>query len=122
MTPDVAVILLSYNRPRMLSEALESIGPVSQLIVTDDGSDFDVRRVVKKVYPRAYFVEASKMTLEERLVTPRLGRLINQALSAVSAPYVTYLCDDDLFAPGWVQAVHDYFWTHPSEHWMRGTW
>jgi len=119
---NVAVILLSYNRPRMLAEALASIGPCAQLIVTDDGSDFDVKRLVKKVYPRAAFVLAPPMTLDERLVTPRLGRLINQALSQVTTRYVTYLCDDDVFAPGWVQAVHDYFWAHPTEHWTRGTW
>lgn len=122
VTPNVAVILLSYNRPRMLTEALASIGPCAQLIVTDDGSDFDVRRLVRRFYPRAGFVTAPKMTLEERLVTPRLGRLINQALGQVTAPSVTYLCDDDVFAPGWLTAVQDFFWTHPAEHWVRGAW
>lgn len=123
---DVAVILLSYNRPRMLNEALASLiragGIMSQVVVVDDGSDFDVVAQVRRALPDAGFVLASPMSVDERLVTPRLGRLINQALQLVTAPYVTYLCDDDLFHPGWLQAISDFFRRTPGQHWTRGDW
>jgi glycosyltransferase involved in cell wall biosynthesis len=118
----VATILLSYNRPRMLREALASIADADQVIVTDDGSDFDVVDIVRDYYPDALFVQAPLMSIDERLTTPRLGRLINQALSLVTCDIVTYLCDDDLFHPGWIAAVRAWFDGHLAEHWTRGIW
>jgi glycosyltransferase involved in cell wall biosynthesis len=119
----IATILLSYNRPRMLREALASLkaaGP-DQVVLVDDGSDFDAHKLMTDFFAYS-FVDAPKMTTAERLVTPRLGRLINQALSLVTADVVTYLCDDDLFHPGWLDAVRAWFDDHPAEHWTRGDW
>lgn len=118
----VTTILLSYNRPRMLREALATCLDCDQLIVTDDGSDFDARALIHSTRSDAQLVTAPKMTLEQRLVTPRLGRLINTALSKVTCDVVTYLCDDDLFHPGWLPAVRAWFDAHPAEHWTRGLW
>lgn len=118
----VATILLSYNRPRMLCEALGTVAGCDQLIVTDDGSDFDVRSLVRSCYSMAQFVTAPKMTITERLKTPRLGRLINQALALVECDVVTYLCDDDLFHPYWLPTVRAWFGHYPDEHWTRGAW
>lgn len=118
----IATILLSYNRPRMLCEALGTVRGCEQLIVTDDGSDFDVKALVRGCVPLAEFVTAPKMTIEARLTTPRLGMLINQALTLVQCDVVTYLCDDDLFHPHWLPAVRAYFDAYAAEHWTRGAW
>lgn len=120
----VATILLSYNRPRMLREALASLAAArpDQVIVTDDGSDFDITEPVRAVFPESILVRGIKMTLAQRLVTPRLGSLINEALGLVECDVVTFLCDDDLFAPGWLDAVRAWFDANPAEHWARGTW
>lgn len=120
----VATILLSYNRPRMLREAIASLEAAQpdQVVLVDDGSDFNARAVVRKVFPSIVAVQAAKLTLDERLVTPRLGMLINQALGKVACDVVSYLCDDDLFHPGWLDAVRAWFDANPHEHWTRGTW
>lgn len=120
----VATILLSYNRPRMLGEALASLGAAGpdQVILVDDGSDFDAYAAVEDVFLDALAVTAPTMSLEQRLVTPRLGRLINQALALVKADVVTYLCDDDLFHPDWLSHVRTWFAAHPDQHWVRGRW
>lgn len=118
----IATILLSYNRPRMLCEALGTVLGADQLIVTDDGSDFDVQGLVKSCYPAAQFVTAPKMSVSQRLKTPRLGKLINRALALVTCDVVTYLCDDDLFHPHWLLAVRAYFDAYPDQHWVRGAW
>ena len=118
----IAVILLSYNRPRMLCEALGTVTGCDQLIVTDDGSDFDVRALVMGCVPAAQFVTMPPMTVGERLVTPRLGSLINSALLLVECDVVTYLCDDDLFHPHWLPAVRAFFDANPGQHWTRGAW
>jgi glycosyltransferase involved in cell wall biosynthesis len=118
----VATILLSYNRPRMLCEALSTCLDADQLIVTDDGSDFDVQALVRGCRPDAQFVINGPMTVAERLKTPRLGNLINRALSLVTCDTVTYLCDDDLFHPQWLPAVRAWFRWYPDQHWARGAW
>lgn len=118
----IATILLSYNRPRMLCEALGTVRGCDQLIVTDDGSDFDVQALIRGCYPGAQFVTAPPMSVDERLRTPRLGRLINRALELVTCNVVAYLCDDDLFHPYWLPALRAYFDAYPDEHWTRGAW
>ncbi len=118
----IATILLSYNRPRMLGEALGTVRGCDQLIVTDDGSDVDVEALVRGCQPAAQFVTMPKMTVAERLATPRLGQLINRALALVECDVVTYLCDDDLFHPHWLPAVRAYFDACPEQHWTRGAW
>src|SRR5262245_31288279 len=108
----------------MLREALASLvdARAEHVILVDDGSDFDAADLVLAVYPSAQVVQAPRMTLNERLHTPRLGGLINQALGMVTTPYVAYLCDDDLFHPGWLSAVLAFFGANPLEHWVRGDW
>jgi len=117
-------ILLSYNRPRMLHEALDSLRRArpDQVVLVDDGSDFNAAAAVRAVFPEARAIVAPQMSLGERLVTPRLGRLINQALALVEADAVTYLCDDDLFYPSWLDAVRAWFDANPGQHWTRGEW
>jgi hypothetical protein len=39
----------------------------------------------------------------------------------VQSDVVTYLCDDDLFHPGWLHAVRNWF-DMTGEHWVRGDW
>jgi hypothetical protein len=106
----------------MLCEALSTCLDADQLIVTDDGSDFDVTELVSSCYSRAQFVTAPQMDVGERLITPRLGSLINRALALVSCDVVTYLCDDDLFAPGWLPTLRAWFDANPAQHWTRGRW
>lgn len=118
----IATILLSYNRPRMLCEALGSIRGADQLIVTDDGSDFDVQALIGACWPNADYVLNEPIPTAARLKAARVGNLINRALSLVRCDVVTYLCDDDLFHPDWLYAVRAWFDHYPHEHWTRGAW
>ncbi len=118
----VATILLSYNRPRMLCEALGTINDCDQLIVTDDGSDFDVRELVTSCAPDAEFVVNDPIPTAQRLQAARVGNLINRALELVTCNVVTYLCDDDLFHPQWLPTVRAWFDFYPDQHWTRGAW
>lgn len=118
----ITTILLSYNRPRMLCEALGTINDCDQLIVTDDGSDFDVQALVRECAPAAEFVINPPMPIKDRLKAARVGILINRALSLVRCDVVTYLCDDDLFHPYWLPTIRRWFDYYPREHWTRGAW
>lgn len=56
------------------------------------------------------------------MTTPRQGRLINQALELVRCEVVTYLCDDDLHAPGWYSALRREWAANPGRLLVRGDW
>jgi glycosyltransferase involved in cell wall biosynthesis len=99
----IAVIVVSFERPRMLREALASIEGADQVVVADDGSEsFNPVALAREFHlPAVRFV----------LNPPKLPQ-----------QRMTLLCDDDLFAPGWVQAAAGYLDQHPLSHMVRGDW
>jgi glycosyltransferase involved in cell wall biosynthesis len=108
----------------MLVEALRSIQGADEVILLDDGSSFDVLSVCGPELDR--FPESSiriypKMPVDSRLVTARLGRVINQAVKDTPCDIITYLCDDDLFHPDWLNVARGFFGRHP-DHFVRAKW
>lgn len=124
----VTVVVLSYNRPRMLAEALESIIGADEIVVVDDGSSFDVEKVIKDSLPpivpfKVVLEKKPPLTPEERIVTARVGKNMNEAIRNAQSDVITYLCDDDIFAPGWIQGIKDYYdGPGVKQHWIRGWW
>jgi hypothetical protein len=116
----IAVIVVSFNRPRMLREALATVGEADQIILADDGSDtFDPRDVLP---PDAMLIQNPLLPPYQRMRKPTCGALINRALRAVECDYVAYLCDDDLLAPGWLKAAKAALDADPASHMVRGDW
>jgi len=122
----VAVIVLSYNRPRMLREALDSIKGADEVFILDDGSDFDVDAVTAPFigrFPSFAVRKKPKLTLEERLTVPRVGRGINQAILHTTCDAIAYLCDDDLFHPDWIENIRKHLLGNPAKpHVMYAQW
>lgn len=106
--PKASVLILSYNRPNMLREAIQSV--VTQdyrnldVYIVDDGSDFDVWAVIDSFSDnRILLAAAPRIPIEERLKRSRLGENINAVLEQVDPKSIIYyLCDDDIMAPGWI--------------------
>jgi glycosyltransferase involved in cell wall biosynthesis len=88
----------------MLREALASVRAArpDQLILVDDGSDFDVRALAVE-YGVDQLLTAPPVGVQQRLTVPRHGARLNDALQLVTTDIVTYLCDDDLHAVGWYE-------------------
>lgn len=123
MTGTIAVIVPSFNRPRMLAEALASIVGADQVIVADDGSTFDVAAAVRtSAQPDALIVANLPIEPLQRMRQPTCGALVNQAIRLVTCDYLTLLCDDDLLAPDWLPAVVKHFDSNPTSHMCRGDW
>lgn len=122
----LAVIVLSYNRPRMLGEALSSIKNADEVIVLDDGSTFDVDQVVMDSGLECQNVSIRKLPrldVTERLKKPRTGAAINRALRDTKADLISYLCDDDIFHPKWPREVKNFFRDQDDDvHFVRATW
>lgn len=124
-TLSVAVIVFSYNRPRMLLEALESIEGADEVILLDDASNFDVQTMCApylKRFPRSEIRIASPISVEDRLRVARAGAANNKAIRTCQSDIITYLCDDDLFHPDWLNNLRTYFTDHPEAHCVRAPW
>lgn len=109
--PTITAIVTSYNRPQMLRQALASllIQHPDQVILCDDGSDlFEPEEVVREFFPSALVLKADKRTPEARVTENHICELINLALGKVTSTWVAYLCDDDMFAPGWFHIAKQY--------------
>lgn len=120
--PTVTVIVLSYNRPRMLGEALKSIRYADEVILVDDGSDFDVAALAKKFhFPSFSLIGAPPIAIEERVKNQRLPALINEALRQSTGDIITYLCDDDLLGEEWCSTLKKFYIENGEKyHWVRG--
>lgn len=98
------VLILSYNRPKMLKEAIQSVldnGYEDFIIdIVDDGSYFDPFDIDERVVWHKQEILMGKA---------RVGRVvdnINSVLSTLeSKDIVFYLCDDDLMPPQWMERV-----------------
>lgn len=120
--PTVSVLVLSYNRPKMLVETLASIKNADEVIVCDDGSTFDVASTVKDFkFPRFSLIGAPPITVEERVKDQRIPTLINQALKQAIGDIITYICDDDLMGEEWLSTLKTFYAKQGEKyHWVRG--
>jgi glycosyltransferase involved in cell wall biosynthesis len=129
--PSIAVILLSFNRPAMLDQSYDSILAAGlterdAIVLFDDGSDVFNAFEWAAAHPavKAAFIEPHK-TLDYRMVTPVLGRMVNTATEAAieqGHQIIAVLCDDDLYAPGWLTEVRAVLAEPEPYHVVRGVW
>lgn len=107
--PKVSCILTSFNRPRMLRQALKSIKDQThqdyELILMDDSSIFDAKPVVQEFGFKSVKFFHTDVSAARRGTENRCGININRALEIARGDIITYLCDDDYFYPSWFQAV-----------------
>lgn len=97
----VTVIVPTYNRPRLLVEAMESVRaqcyrPI-ELFVVDDGSQDDVRSVVAKFAEEAANEQFRCAFLQQQRRGPLVAR--NAALARSRGEFVQFLDDDDSLHP-----------------------
>lgn len=123
----VNVVILSYNRPRMLTEAVESViaqnYPQLKIWIADDGSDFDVEAQMQEEFDdsRIKVVRGTKLTPEERVSTSRIGKNINSIIASIHSPEIIhYLCDDDLMGQNWLIRSALALEVNPTIHMAQG--
>src|SRR6188474_1629280 len=97
MMPNVSVIIPTRNRCRLLSRAIESArlaGTDVEIIVVDVASDDATTNVCAALADRGliHYVRTS------RPLAPAAAR--NAGLLSATAPYISFLDDDDLRLPG----------------------
>jgi glycosyltransferase involved in cell wall biosynthesis len=100
-TPDISVIIPTYNRISMLKEALDSVfaqefDGVVEVIVVDDNSQDGTSAVVSQKYP-----EVRLISLKENV-----GAYVtrNRALSEAKGKYIAFLDSDDLWEKNYLKS------------------
>jgi len=117
-----AVIVSSYNRPKMVRDAISSVlrqGASVQLLVADDDSDDETRRAIQDEFTRSgsgncTLLSANRPRGIRDSVPERATACINAALAVVDAEFVHYLPDDDWFGAGRFEAFERFFDAHPE--------
>ena len=93
--PRLSVIITTFNRPRLVQEAIESVlaqdvGPPFELVVVDDGSTGETRDALQR------FGRAIRYARQENL---GLNPARNHGLRIVQGDLVALLDDDDIWLP-----------------------
>lgn len=99
MTPQVSVIMPSYNRQDLIGFSIESVQAQSmadwELLIIDDGSTDDTCRVAA-----GYAAQDPRIRLLQRTTQPKgPAACRNLGLFAAQAPRCLFLDSDDLLAP-----------------------
>lgn len=106
--PKVTCVLSSFNRPRLVRDAVESVLAQTmvdwELLIADDSSNDETRTAIVDASqgdPRVRFVwvAGGNCAPHERQAVSRYCLGINKALTEATGDYVCYLPDDDYVYP-----------------------
>jgi len=113
--PRISIITPSYNQVNFIEDTIGSIlsqnYPTLQYIVMDGGSTDGTLEVLKKY--------SSKLTwISEK--DRGQSHAINKGLAMATGEVVAFLNSDDVYEPGALLAVGNYFANHPEACWLTG--
>jgi glycosyltransferase involved in cell wall biosynthesis len=121
-SPDVAVLICTWNRAALLAETLRSIsladvpaGLTWEVIVVDNNSSDETRQVVERH-------EAAFPTTLRYLFEPHQGKswAMNRGLAESSAPLVVFVDDDVRVGRRWLAAAVEAFNASPDTAYVGG--
>ncbi|MCG6919295.1 MAG: glycosyltransferase family 2 protein [Deltaproteobacteria bacterium] len=109
MSPQVSVIITTYNRAAMVAEAVESVLAQEmtdfELIVIDDGSTDETEEKLSVYVSRLRYYQQENAGVSAAR---------NRGLEIASAPLVAFLDSDDLWLPAKLQVQHKYMKENPE--------
>ena len=103
--PAVSVLLTSFNRPAFLQQAVESVLAQTmtdwELLILDDASaDPGVTDYLRTVWDHPQvIVHKARVSPDDRPHACRYAVNANTGLRLATGRHITYLCDDDWYAP-----------------------
>lgn len=105
-TPDVSVVVCTFNRADLLAQTLTSLlqqqthGKSYEIVVVDDGSTDSTPEVVETVR-RKSAIEL----LYVRQENAGIGHARNRGVRAARAPWIAFLDDDEVANKGWLKEL-----------------
>lgn len=117
----ISVVIPTYNRCAFLRDAVNSVlcqqGVVFELIVVDDGSTDDTRKLVESYGPAVKYLHQSNSGVSAAR---------NKGLETASGEWLAFLDSDDFWLPGKLRSQLDYLAANPTlklcqteELWIR---
>ena len=114
----LTIILTSYNRPYLLTRALNSLlGQKDErwkCLLLDDGSDDHTLSVIQDFEDERIKVTRWETPDETRKTSSRYAVLINSVLPQLTEGILGYLCDNVEYHSALVGTVLDYFEANPA--------
>lgn len=126
MMPLVSIVVSSFNRPRLIRDALESCltqtWPNVEIIVADDHSNRETAAVLDEYLKHHITIvrPATIPTDQERRFGSRCAIGINAAMSQVRGEFVCFLPDDDFLPPNSIEARAKFLVENPETHCVYG--
>jgi len=107
--PSVSVVIPAYNSARYIAQTIESVLKQSyrpcEIIVVDDGSTDDTRRMLEKYRDRIIYIH------QENAGEPAAR---NTGIRQAGGDFIAFLDADDLWLPDKLKFQMDYFEKHPE--------
>jgi len=111
MSPEISVIIPTYNRASMVVEAVESVLAQDmtdfELIVINDGSTDDTEKKLSVYGSRLKYYQQENAGVSAAR---------NRGIKFSSAPLLAFLDSDDLWLPSKLQVQHTYMTANPEIH------
>ncbi|MCC5830805.1 MAG: glycosyltransferase family 2 protein [Phycisphaeraceae bacterium] len=113
-TPDVAVVITTYNRPDFLPETIDSVlaqdyqGQLDILVV-DDGSTDNTAEVVRPYTLKHVDPDGARQVRYHRQSNQGLAMARNAGVAHTIAPLICFVDDDDLCEPAKVRRQVELF-------------
>ena len=111
MSPEVSLIIPTYNRAAMVVEAVESVLAQDmtgfELIIIDDGSTDETEESLSAYGSRLTYYQQEKAGVSAAR---------NRGIAFSAAPLISFLDSDDLWLPSKLQIQHTYMTENPEIH------
>ncbi len=109
MKKKVSIITPTYNRPRWLTEAIDSVlaqtYPDIEIIVVNDGSTDDTEQILEPYMDKIVYIYKENNGQ---------GAAVNTGIEAATGEYICRVDDDDLFAPEKIELQVEKFEQNPE--------
>ncbi len=115
-TPQISVIICTYNRAALLARTLlafrdQTHPPSAEILVIDNNSNDDTAEVSQRCTEDLRFLLPVTYVYEP---TQGLSRARNAGIAVARGDILAFLDDDAVPSPGWLAAIAEVFATHPD--------
>jgi len=116
MPSKISIVTPSFNQGRFIEETIRSVldqnYPNLEYLVIDGGSTDQTIDIIRKYEPQLSYWESEKDRGQVHA--------INKGLARATGDIFAYINSDDVYLPGALSKVAQYFEEHPSVEWVCG--